>query len=315
MTIAWPLYGHVQAESDFLGAHSAARLHHGWMIEGPSGIGKSLFCLRIAAFLLGAKGKPNTPLDAPDDDPVIQKIIAESHPDLRWIKRELNDRGKPRQDITVEQIRDLNAFFALKPALGGWRVGVIDSIDEMNRNGLNALLKTLEEPPPQCMLLLVNHGTRPVLPTIRSRCRRLRVSRLNDDDTEKVLQASDAAKEAKSLAKGRPGHGLRLASPSGLNASNAARALLRALPSPSDAIITAAIKSAGADDIAFEAFCTEVLAGLEAEAGAHPTAADLWLKIARLAGEANALNMVSSEAAAKIMALLRTFGKRNMEAS
>lgn len=315
MTIAWPLYGHEQAEADFLAAHSANRLHHGWMIEGPSGVGKSIFCLRLAAFLLGAKGSPESPLQALEDDPVIQKIIAESHPDLRWIKRELNERGKLRQDITIEQIRNLNTFFSLKPALGGWRVGVIDSIDEMNRNGLNALLKTLEEPPPQCMLLLVNHGTGPVLPTIRSRCRRLRVSRLSDHDTEKALQGHDAAREAKSLAQGRPGHGLRLASPAGLNASNAARALVRALPSPSDAVITAAIKSAGADDIAFDAFNAEVLAWLQAESGASPTAADLWLKIARLSGEANALNMVQSEAVSKIIALLRMLNRQSIGAS
>ena len=315
MKPAWPLHGHAQAEADFLTAHSAGRLHHGWMIEGPSGIGKSVFCLRAAAYLLGAKGNAASPLDAPESDPVIQKIIAESHPDLRWIKRELNDRGKLRQDITVEQIRNLNAFFSLKPALGGWRIGVIDSIDEMNRNGLNALLKTLEEPPPQCLLLLVYHGTGPVLPTIRSRCRRLRFTRLNDQETNTVLQSQDTGKEAEKLAHGRPGKGLRLASPAGLNASNAARTLLRALPNPSDAVVTAAIKSAGTDAIAFEAFTEEVLGWLEAQAITNAHAPNLWLKIARLSGEARLLNMVQSEAAAKIMALLISLGQPRIGAA
>ena len=191
MTSAWPLYGHDAAEASFLASATTGKLHHGWLIEGPSGIGKATMAKRLAAYMLGARGPETSPLDADPSDPVARTCLAGGHPDLRVVHRELNDKGKLRQDITVDQIRELTHFFSLKPAQGGWRVGIIDSLDELNRNGANALLKTLEEPPGHSILFLVNHGTTPILPTIRSRCRVLRVSALSDEDTKRALETAD----------------------------------------------------------------------------------------------------------------------------
>lgn len=134
MSAALPMIGHQVPQDRFMAARASGRLHHGWLVRGPSGIGKSLFVKRLAALLLGAESP-----DAPNTDPVMQKVISGSHPDLKWVKRELNDRGKLKQDISVDQLRDLNAFFALRPALAGWRVGVIDAIDEANRSGTNEI--------------------------------------------------------------------------------------------------------------------------------------------------------------------------------
>tara|TARA_R110002072_G_scaffold9762_12_gene46829 strand:+ start:8624 stop:9559 length:936 start_codon:yes stop_codon:yes gene_type:complete len=302
MTVALPFVGHGEAEQAFLAAHVSGKLHHAWLIEGPAGIGKSRLAFRLAAFILGARGPVAAPLDAARTDPVMQRFLAGGHPDRRVVQIELNDKGKPRQDITVEQVRGLNHFFTLKPALGGWRVGIIDSLDELNRNASNALLKTLEEPPGSSIMFLINHGSKPILPTIRSRCRTLRLKALSGDETAEVLNMVDAPKEAIGLARGRPGLGLKLATPSGLQASNAARALLRSMPKPNDALLTAAVQAANVDATALEAFSQEVLNWLAGRASENPAAADAWLKTSRLLGEAGALNMEASQTTAKLIA-------------
>ena len=150
MTAAFPLLGHTLQADRFLKAGKSGRLHHGWILLGPSGIGKSIFAKRIAGLMLGADS-----VDAPDTDATMQLVQSGGHPDLKWVTRGLNEKGKLRQDITVEQIRDLNQFFSLRPALSGWRVGVIDALDEMNISGMNALLKTLEEPPNNALLVML----------------------------------------------------------------------------------------------------------------------------------------------------------------
>lgn len=302
MSVALPLVGHKAAEQAFLAAHSSGKLHHAWLIEGPTGIGKSRLAFRLAAFILGARGPGDAPLDAHEDEPVMQKFLAGGHPDNRIVQLELNDKGKPRQDITIDQVRSLNHFFTLKPAMGGWRVGIIDALDELNRNASNALLKTLEEPPASSIMFLVNHGSKPILPTIRSRCRTLRLNPLSTDDTARVLEMVDAPNEARTLARGRPGLGIRLSTPNGLQASNAARALLRSMPKPNDALLTAAVQAANTDSTALQAFSEEVLNWLADRANDNPEAAEAWLRTSRLLGEADALNMEASQTAAKMIA-------------
>lgn len=302
MAIGWPLFGHDHAERRFLEAHAQMRLHHAWLIEGPEGIGKARFALRLAAFLLGARGPADSPLDADETDPVWRACSSESHPDLRLVHRELNDKGKLSQDISVDQIRALTEFFTMKPALGGWRIGVIDAIDETNKSGANALLKTLEEPPPKCVLFLINHGREPILPTIRSRCRVLRLSVLSEDDCKRALVAAGAAAQAERIARGRPGRGIRLFSAPALAAVEAARALLRSGPNFSDKLAQSALSAAAADSAAMEAFRAELLEWLAERAETDPAAAKVWLKQARLAGDAEQLNMDAAQVASKLVA-------------
>ncbi|MBY9067616.1 DNA polymerase III subunit delta' [Hyphomonas sp. WL0036] len=304
MSVALPLYGHGAAEASFLSALRSGRLHHAWLIEGPSGIGKARLAERIAAYLLGARGPASSPFDASTDDPVMRILLAGSHPDMNVQRRELNDKGKLAQDINVEQIRQMTHFFSMKPAMGGWRVGIIDSIDEANRNSANALLKTLEEPPPQSLLLLVNHRSRPILPTIRSRCRVLHLSVLSDEDCENALNAAGAPEDARKLAKGRPGLGLRLSSPSAANAASAARALIKGMPKPSDKQITAALGAASDGPEAAIAFRDEILDWVAEKAEREPAAAKVWLAMARLSGDAETLNMDAAQVASKMIAAL-----------
>lgn len=310
--IAWPLEGHKSAEALFTSALNSGRLHHGWLIEGPSGIGKARLAKRIAARLLGAKTRPDS-LDASKDDPIVQKVLAGSHPDLEWLQRENNDQGKLKQDISVDQIRHMNGFFSLKAALGGWRVGIVDSLDELNRSGGNALLKTLEEPPDNCLLVLISHGTKPLLPTIRSRCRTLRLAPLSETDTQTVIsREADEGIDvsiAKEMARGRPGHGIMLATPSGLHAAHAARAFLKALPRASDAVLADFLAKASQDGDAFDAASDEVLAWLQAKSEKNPKAASVWLSISRILADATVLNMDRAQTLSKIVVGVQSLSK------
>lgn len=305
MTVALPLFGHQHAEAAFLSAQGSGRLHHAWLIEGPSGIGKARLAMRLSAYLLGARGPSDAILDASPQDPVMRAFLAGSHPDVSIHKREVNDKGKLAQDISVEQIRLLTQFFSMKPAMGGWRIGIVDAIDEANRNASNALLKTLEEPPPQSLLFLLNHRTKPILPTIRSRCRVLQLSPLGAEDCANALELAGAGSEAASLARGRPGLGILLSSPAAMSAASAARALIKSMPRPPDKIVSAALSAASSTPEAQMAFRDEVLEWVAKRAAGRPAVSEAWLKLARLSGEAETLNMDAAQVASKIIAGLQ----------
>ena len=96
-------------------------------------------------------------------------------------------RDRLQTVITVDEVRKMKSFFALSSADGGRRVAIIDSIDEMNPNAANALLKLLEEPPARVTILMISHQPAKLLPTIRSRCRELRLGPLSPHDLSDAL--------------------------------------------------------------------------------------------------------------------------------
>ncbi|WP_084399821.1 DNA polymerase III subunit delta' [Henriciella aquimarina] len=305
---AFPLFGHEEAQAEFLSARESGRLHHAWIIEGPSGIGKTRFATRLASLLLGARPVDGDPAGAPESDPVMQKILSSGHPDFKHVQREANDKGVLKQDISVDQIRDLNGFFSLKPALGGWRVGLIDSLDEMNVSGLNAVLKTLEEPPDRAILFLISHATAPILPTIRSRCQTLRLRTLSEDDTRKALAASEleAGDALVQLVKGRPGRAEELSGPKVMAAASSAQSLLKALPSANDAQISQAITQASEDDDSFGAFAEELLDWVSLKASHDPDWAEVWFQSQEIIASQRSFHMPPVQAAAKLVACLQT---------
>src|SRR5215467_10990152 len=174
------LYGHGEAERALLEAYRGGRLPHAWLISGAAGIGKATLAYRMARFVLAypdaslPPAQKATSLYVDADHPTARRIAAQAHGDLLLLERTVNEKtGKLRQDIQVDDVRRTVSFFGSTSAEGGWRVAIVDSVDELNREGANALLKVLEEPPRRALLLLVSHSSAKVLPTIRSRCRLL----------------------------------------------------------------------------------------------------------------------------------------------
>jgi DNA polymerase-3 subunit delta' len=264
------LFGQVQAEAEFLAALAGNRLHHGWLITGPRGIGKATLAWRIARHLLAAPAtgeaglfgapEPAQSLDVAPDHPVVRRMAALSEPRLFLLRRPTDEKGeKLRTEITVDEVRKLSSFFGLSAADGGRRVAIVDAADDLNTSAANALLKQLEEPPRGAVLLLVAHQPARVLPTIRSRCRTLRLQPLGADALHAALSAAlgpdapdpEAARTIAALAEGSVGTAVELALQDGVALYGRLVALMDAMPNaPRAPLIALAeeVASGGAKD-------------------------------------------------------------------
>jgi DNA polymerase-3 subunit delta' len=243
------LIGQEAAEAAFLAAYGAGRLHHAWLITGPKGVGKATLAWRIARFLLatpeqdGGAGDglfgdaPTLPgtLTIAADHPVARRILVGSEPRLFHLRRAWDeDKKRLKSVITVDEVRRMKSFFNLSAAEGGRRVAIIDAVDEMNPSAANALLKLLEEPPAAVTLLLVSHQPSGLLPTVRSRCRELRLATLSPEAMARALaatgvEAGDGAALA-TLASGSVGAAIRLSQLDGLATYGQIVALFSTLP-------------------------------------------------------------------------------------
>jgi DNA polymerase-3 subunit delta' len=231
------IIGQDKAVEQFANAWGSRRLHHAWLLAGPKGIGKATFAAAAARRVLADAAGPafDLPgLETPSDHPTVKLIDAGSHPDMRWLKRLVNEKtGNLARNISVDQVRELSDLFDLSPAMSEWRVAVIDTIDELEPSAANALLKMLEEPPPNSIFLLVSHAPGRLLPTIRSRCRRLDFQTLGDDAMTSVLeaQATDLTaaerQRAIAVAGGSAGRAIALSALGLTKLEDAAVAILR----------------------------------------------------------------------------------------
>ena len=199
------IVGQDRAVGQFSDAWKRGALHHAWLVAGPRGVGKATFAREAATRVLAdAAGPPvDAPgLETPEDHRIAKLVEAGSHPDLRWLERLVNDKtNNLARNITVDQVRSLGDLFDLTPALSPWRVVVIDSIDDLEKSAANALLKMLEEPPANTIFFLVSHSPGRLLPTIRSRCRRLDFQSLDDDAMTSIL--AKALPEQKDFERAR----------------------------------------------------------------------------------------------------------------
>jgi DNA polymerase III subunit delta' len=237
------LYGHAEAETTLLEAYRSRRFAHAWLLTGSAGIGKATLAYRLARFVL-ANPDPSlllaqtASLHVDAHHAVARRVAAQAHGDLLVLERTVNEKtDKLRQDIQVDDVRRTITFFGSTPAEDGWRVAIVDAVDELNSEGANALLKILEEPPRQALLLLVSHSVGRVLPTIRSRCRLLTLRPLPADD---VAQAAAAAigqnpndaeiTAAAAVAEGSVRRALALLDSSALDLRNQVLTLLGRLP-------------------------------------------------------------------------------------
>ncbi|WP_440959801.1 DNA polymerase III subunit delta' [Oceanicaulis sp. LC35] len=213
----YDLFGQDAALKEAEAAIRSGRMHHAWMVSGPKGVGKATFAYRLARRLLGAEATADDRLESDPLDPVCRRLEALSHPDFLLIRRPYNDKtGKLKGEIPVEEARRAPEFFSKSASGKGWRVCIVDSADELNTNSANALLKTLEEPPQRGLLILIVNTPGRLLPTIRSRCRRLILRAPSIEATTHWLiehhqMTADEAQRASALAQGAPGRALALA--------------------------------------------------------------------------------------------------------
>ena len=188
------IVGQDRAIGQFASAWSTRKLHHAWLLAGPKGVGKASFAHAAARRVLADAAGPAfdlTGIETEDDHPIVKLVNARSHPDFRWLERIENPKAKVAgtlyRNIIVDQVRALGEFLSLSAALSAWRVVVIDTVDDLETEGANALLKMLEEPPPNTLFFLVSNAPGRLLPTIRSRCRRLDFQKLDDDAMTSIL--------------------------------------------------------------------------------------------------------------------------------
>jgi len=235
------LVGHEQAEKTLLEAQQSGKMHHAWLLTGPRGIGKATLAWRFARFLLAGQdqgglfgGGPES-LDVPADAPGRHQVDTRVHSGLFYLSRTLHPKdNRIRDEITIDDVRRLGSFMHHTEA--GQRVAIIDAADEMNRNSANAVLKVLEEPPPNVVLLIVSHAPGRLLPTIRSRCRRLALQPLKDDTVVKLLgdyapETKDEERRALSLlAEGSIGRALELSGAGSLDLYREMVEVLATLP-------------------------------------------------------------------------------------
>ena len=238
------LFGHDAACAQVLEAFNGDRMHHAWMLTGPKGIGKASLAYQIARFLL-ATAPPGdslfgtrpltTSLFVPADHPVASRIRAGSEPGLCILRRPVDDKtSKLKTVIPVDTVRELRRFFNLSAGGNGRRVVIVDCTDEMNANAANALLKVLEEPPQDAVLLLVTHQPSQILPTIRSRCRTLACTPLSPEDLQHAFaqalpeQTFDPGLTA--LVAGSVGQAAKLSLTGGADTYGAIVSLCQGLP-------------------------------------------------------------------------------------
>ena len=307
------LFGHAEAEQTLLDAYRGGRIPHAWLIGGEAGIGKATLAYRMARFVL-AHPDPAAPavqnaktLAVSADHPVARRIAGQAHGDLLTLERVINEKtGKLFTVTRVDDVRRTVPFFGSTAGEGGWRVAVVDPLEDLNREGENALLKVLEEPPPRALLLLVSHAPGRVLPTIRSRCRTLILRPLADEDVARAATAAmgesadaDAIRDAAAAAGGSVGRALMLLEGDALELRQQVVGLLDRLPALDPRALHAlGDEIAGTQAETLAAFVDAVNAWLSARLKSGPQegarlarVAEVWTQVNRAMREAEAYNL------------------------
>lgn len=234
--------GHKNVEQTLLDAWNSDRMHHAWLFTGPKGIGKASLGYQFARFILAGGGdggglfgdQPDS-LSLPKDHPVYKRMQSGGHSDFFILEKGMmNPKTKKiaENDIPVSIARKAIDFIRLTPAESDWRVILVDAADDLNRSSANALLKILEEPPARAIFILISHAPGRLLPTIRSRCRKVAFKPLEDHIVAEMLlkQYSDLSSEdAQALARlseGSFGKAMELQDNGGLDLFKVAVSLL-----------------------------------------------------------------------------------------
>lgn len=185
------LYGQEAAESALAEAFASGRMHHGWLLVGPEGVGKATLAYRLAAHALALPHERDPfgqSLAVDAETTAGRQVRALSHPGLLLLRRPWDFKAKRLSGaITVDEVRRLRMFLSHQAATDAWRIVLVDSADDLNVNAANALLKSLEEPPARTLFLLVSSAPGRLLATIRSRCRTLELQPLPIEPLRKAM--------------------------------------------------------------------------------------------------------------------------------
>jgi DNA polymerase III subunit delta' len=308
------LFGHREAEAALLNAYKSGRIPHAWLIGGGQGIGKATLAYRMARFVLShrdplAAGAQRADTLAVDPDGAVARHVASgSHGGLLTLERTLNDKGVMRTVISVDQTRETISFFGSTAAAEGWRICIVDTVDELNPNAANALLKVVEEPPQQSLFFLISHAPARVLPTILSRCRKLMLRPLPTDDVVRAAAQANriavddpALAEAAAASEGSVARALTLMGGDALKLQQRTAALLAQLPQVDPRELHALGDALGTSDrVALSAFVdsvdrylAECMRAGNANANLPRLArlAEVWEKMARAARDTQDYNL------------------------
>lgn len=213
----YDLIGHAESEARFLNAHASGRLHHAWLLTGTPGVGKATLAYRMIRHILGGQSLLTDSMNIPETDPVAKRIASLGHGNFILLRRPYDFKLKKlRSEIPVDDVRSLSKFFQGTAAEDkSWRVCLIDSADNLNRNSENAILKLLEEPPEKALIILLSSAPGRLLPTIRSRCMHLPLREVPETDIAPWLRHHASAHDdildaAVKLSRGGPGKAIAL---------------------------------------------------------------------------------------------------------
>jgi DNA polymerase-3 subunit delta' len=320
------LFGHGAAERMLLDAYRSGRMPHAWLIGGPAGIGKATLAYRAARFILAhpdpqtAAVQHATSLALDPDHHVSRRIAGQAHPDVLAIERTVGETGRLNRFIKVEDVRRCVTFFGSTAGEGGWRIAIVDAVDETNEAGENALLKILEEPPARAMLFLISHTPARIRTTIRSRCRRLLLRPLAAHDVAAAVAAAigrhasdEDIRRAADAAEGRVAAALALLDGDALELRDRILELLGRLPALDAYAVHAIGDSLGgtADPRDFSALVNTLSDWLAAQL--HDNTADkrralrlaeAWESVNRIATEAEAYNLERKPVIFRLFGLL-----------
>ena len=310
------LFGHHEAEQTLLNAYRGGRIPHAWLISGPQGIGKATLAYRMARFVLAHRDPASSQvqaaetLDLDEAHPVVRQVAAEAHGGLLEIHRTANDKGVMRTVITVDDVRKTVGFYGATAAVDGWRVCIVDTVDELNTNAANALLKVLEEPPQRSLFLLITHAQARVLPTIQSRCRKLPLRALSTDDVLSAIalategeEGDPALREVADASEGSVARAINLLGGGALKLHQRTASLLNTLPHVDPRELHALGDALGISDrVALGAFTDSVdrwigeqMRGDEGNLNANlprlARLAEVWEKINKAARETESYNL------------------------
>jgi DNA polymerase-3 subunit delta' len=310
------LFGHTEAERTLLDAYRGGRIPHAWLMSGAQGIGKATLAFRMARFVLAhpdpqsAKVQTAATLEIDPSHPVVRQVASGAHGGLLVLERTVNEKGVMPTFVSVNETRKTVPFFGSTAAVDGWRVCIVDTVDEMNPNAANALLKVLEEPPERSLFLLVTSSPAKLLPTIQSRCRKLALRPLATSD---VIHAAALAggfeetdpllEEASQAAEGSVSRALNLLGGGALKLHQRTAALLDTLPHVDPRELHALGDALGGSDRAILAafvdsvdrWVGEQMRSDDAHANANlprlARLAEVWEKINRAARETESYNL------------------------